>query len=323
MGQVCQSFKSLMQLQLQDEKLPPLLSSFDMECIARYIAEKGCKQVVVMCGAGISTSAGIPDFRTPGTGLYDNLQRFNLPRAESIFELKFFRKTPQAFYELVRELWPGNYEPTPAHYFLRLLNEKGILRRCYTQNIDSLEGRAGLPAEKLVAAHGNFDEAHVIDTWPEIKVPVHELKRALDAGEEGWKELKKAKGGLVKPKIVFFGEALPDRFNRLHMTDLAACDLLIVMGTSLVVYPFAGLVGVANKSAPRLLINRDQAGTCDTLESGFRFHLQGEDNWRDVFHKDDCDAGCRTLAEHLGWKDDLEALIQSEGRISVCNAPWV
>lgn len=262
--------------------MPPVLSSFDMEGIARYIADKGCKQVVVMCGAGISTSAGIPDFRTPGTGLYDNLQRFNLPQAESIFELNF-RKNPGAFYELAREMWPGNFEPTPAHYFVRLLNDKGILLRCYSQNIDSLERRAGLPAEKLVAAHGNFDEAHVIDTEPEIKVDINELKAALDKGEEGWRALKDAKGGLVKPKIVFFGEELPERFARLHRQDLATCDLLIVMGTSLVVHPFAGLVGYATRTAPRMLINRDQAGTCDSLKFGFHFHLEGEDNWRDVF----------------------------------------
>ena len=87
----------------------------------------------------------------------------------------------------------------------------------------------------------------------------------------------------MKPKIVFFGEELPERFARLHRQDLAACDLLIVMGTSLVVHPFAGLVGYATRTAPRVLINRDQAGTCDSLKFGFRFHLEGEDNWRDVF----------------------------------------
>ncbi|CAE6915122.1 sirt2, partial [Symbiodinium sp. CCMP2592] len=189
-----------------EEKMEPVLASFDLEGITRYIADKACKKIVVMCGAGISTSAGIPDFRTPGTGLYDNLQRFNLPQAESIFELRFFRDNPGAFYELAREMWPGNFEPTPAHYFIRLLHDKGILLRCYSQNIDSLECRAGLPAEKLVAAHGNFDAAHVIDREPEVLVDINELKAALDKGEEGWQKLRAEKGGLVKPKIVFFGE---------------------------------------------------------------------------------------------------------------------
>merc|ERR1719240_2509782 len=93
----------------REEPREKMLESFDVEGIARYIAEKECKRVVVMCGAGISTSAGIPDFRTPGTGLYDNLQKYELPRPETIFELDFFRKNPAAFYDLLRELWPGSF----------------------------------------------------------------------------------------------------------------------------------------------------------------------------------------------------------------------
>ena len=75
--------------------------------------------------------------RTPGTGLYDNLQKYDLPTPESVFDIGFFRNNPSAFYQLARELWPGNFKPTPAHYFIRLLHEKGLLQRCFTQNIDS------------------------------------------------------------------------------------------------------------------------------------------------------------------------------------------
>eukprot|EP00931_Biecheleriopsis_adriatica_P006711 TRINITY_DN108075_c0_g1_i1.p1 TRINITY_DN108075_c0_g1~~TRINITY_DN108075_c0_g1_i1.p1 ORF type:complete len:373 (+),score=80.79 TRINITY_DN108075_c0_g1_i1:50-1168(+) len=307
----------------EETPMEPQLDTFDLEGIARYVTENECKRIVVMCGAGISTSAGIPDFRTPGTGLYDNLQRFNLPKAEAIFELGFFRKNPAAFYTLCKEMWPDNFKPTPAHYFLRLLHDKGLLLRCYSQNIDSLEKQAGLPAEKLVAAHGNFDAAHVIDTEPEVLVDIGELKAALDKGEEGWQALKAEKGNLVKPKIVFFGEQLPERFLQLHKDDLSTCDLLIVLGTSLVVHPFAGLVSQAQSRSPRLLINRDSAGTCDKLERGFRFALQGEGkNWRDVFHQGDCDSGCRDLLKALGWEADLDALIESDGKATVERAPW-
>ena len=114
----------------------------------------------VMCGAGISVSAGIPDFRSPGTGLYDNLAKYNLPTPQSVFDKEYFLERPDAFYLLCRELWPDNYAPTPAHHFVALLHEKGILRRCFTQNIDSLEAAAGLPPAQIVAAHGNFDGAH-------------------------------------------------------------------------------------------------------------------------------------------------------------------
>lgn len=299
---------------------PVLLKSFDLEGIACYIKEHNVQRIVVMCGAGISTSAGIPDFRSPGTGLYDNLQRFELPSPESIFELKYFRKRPSAFYELAREMWPGRYKPTPCHLFIRLLHEKGVLLRCYSQNIDSLEQEAGLPADKLVAAHGNFDEAHVIDTCPEKKVDIQEVKRAIEQGEPGWRSLSERHGGLVKPKIVFFGESLPERFLSLCSDDLQKCDLLIVMGTSLAVGPFNKLVGMAPQSVPRLLINREPVGTYKELRRGFRFNLRDELNRRDVFHSDTCDAGARALAASLGWEAELDSLIAAKVKARVLRA---
>ncbi|CAE7333452.1 sirt2 [Symbiodinium natans] len=207
----------------EEEAQEAVLDSFDVAGVARYLQEHQCRDVVVMCGAGLSTAAGIPDFRTPGTGLYDTLQRFNLSQPEAIFELDFFRQEPGPFYELCRELWPGRYKPTLAHYFIKLLEDKGILRRCYTQNIDSLERQAGVSRSKIVAAHGNFDEAHVIDKVPEQAVDVEELRQAIFAGEEGWRALAAAKGGLVKPRVVLFGESLPDRFWELNDEDLGAC----------------------------------------------------------------------------------------------------
>jgi len=306
----------------EEEPMEAVLDSFDIDGIAKYIREHRCKRIVVMCGAGISTSAGIPDFRTPGTGLYDNLQRFDLPNPEAIFSLDFFRAKPAAFYELAKDLWPGNYEPTATHYFIKLLHDKGILQRCYSQNIDSLECQAGLPKEKLVAAHGNFDGAHVIDTEPEVEVDISELKRAVDQGEAGWQALREEKGNLVKPKIVFFGESLPERFAVLREEDMPSCDLLIVLGTSLVVHPFAGLVSAVVGAVPRMLINRDPAGTCDALETGFRFQKEGAGNWRDVFHAGDCDGGCRALAKAMGWEADLDALITSKGTASLERASW-
>ena len=75
-----------------------------------------------MAGAGISVSAGIPDFRTPGTGLYDNLQKYDLPHPQAIFSIDYFRERPGAFYALCRELWPGTYAPTATHLFIRLLH---------------------------------------------------------------------------------------------------------------------------------------------------------------------------------------------------------
>ena len=121
--------------------------------IADAISSGECSNIVVMCGAGVSVSAGIPDFRTPGTGLYDNLQEYGLPYAEAIFDLNFFQRNPKPFHRLCKELWPGNFSPTPTHTFIRLLHEKGLLLRCFTQNIDSLETAAGLPWPRALDAY--------------------------------------------------------------------------------------------------------------------------------------------------------------------------
>uniref|UniRef100_A0A8C5G3G1 Deacetylase sirtuin-type domain-containing protein n=1 Tax=Gouania willdenowi TaxID=441366 RepID=A0A8C5G3G1_GOUWI len=86
--------------------------------IAKGLTERRYRKVVVMVGAGISTPSGIPDFRSPGSGLYDNLQQYNLPYAEAIFEINFFHQNPVPFFALARELYPGNYRPNITHYFV-------------------------------------------------------------------------------------------------------------------------------------------------------------------------------------------------------------
>lgn len=123
-------------------------------------------------------------------------------------------------------------------------------------------------------------------------------------------------GGLVKPDIVFFGESLPERFFRLMKQDFAACDLLIVMGTSLMVQPFASLIDKVEQNVPRILINRDEAGVqpeaqrryMQALGMGSGFEFAEDARWRDVFLRGDCDDGVRGLADELGWTADLDRL---------------
>jgi len=301
---------------------PPahVLTSFDLQGVAARVRSGEAKSVIVMCGAGISVSAGIPDFRTPGTGLYDNLQKYNLPHPQAIFELEYFKSNPQAFYTLAGELHPqiADFQPTPTHHFIRLLHDKGVLRRCWSQNIDSLETKANLPADKLVAAHGNFDTASCIATGE--KVPSTEMKEAIMAGVEGWQSLRDKYGGLVKPDIVFFGENLPPRFHNLLKEDFQSCDLLIVMGTSLAVQPFASLISRVPEECPRLLINREKVGETSEMDmmlaklgitrgGGNGFVFDEKRRYRDVFFEGDCDQGCWELATLLGWKTELQALV--------------
>ena len=166
-------------------------------------ALENSSKVIVLVGAGVSVSAGIPDFRSPGTGLYSQLSKYKLPSPEAIFEIGYFKQNPEPFRKLAIEMWAnGKYKPTLGHYFIKLLDDKKKLLRCYTQNIDSLESMTGLSKEKIVAAHGNFDSAQCIYT--KKKVPIEEVRQAyLNTSHD---ELNKKHGTrLVKPDIVFFG----------------------------------------------------------------------------------------------------------------------
>jgi NAD-dependent deacetylase sirtuin 2 len=242
------------------------------------------------------------------------LQKYALPTPQSMFTLDYFKENPAAFYTFCKELWPGRYTPTTTHCFIRLLHEKGKLLRCFTQNIDSLEAAAGLPKEKYVAAHGNFDSARCIKTGKVI--PVDEMKEAVMAGEAGWKTLASKHGALCKPDITMFGEKLPGRYFRLVESDFGECDLLIVIGTSLAVQPFNQLIEKVKPSTPRLLINRERVREGNG-PARFRFDEQDESNSdsstcsqrRDVLALGECDAVVAELAALLGWTADLDSIV--------------
>lgn len=278
----------------------------DLASVARYMQSKTCRNVFLMLGAGISTSAGIPDFRSPGTGLYANLARLNLPYPEAVFEIGFFRRHPEPFYTLAKELYPGKFRPTLTHSFVQLLSSKSFLHTCFTQNIDTLERRAGVPADKIIEAHGSFATQRCI----ECKKPYDDEKMKKVVKEGGIPKCENAlcKGtgkmkrnasgkeekerGLVKPDIVFFGEELPQNFHRAIPT-LRNADLLIVIGTSLTVHPFAMLAGLVPEGCPRILINLQQVG-----DFGHRAD--------DVICLGKCDDIVRELARELGWEEELQ-----------------
>lgn len=106
-----------------------------LEALCSRIRSGHYKRIIVMAGAGISVAAGIPDFRTPGSGLYDNLEKYSLPRPQAVFEMEYFHQNPQPFFSLAKDLYPlrGRFAPTKAHYFISLLAQKGYLLRCYSQ----------------------------------------------------------------------------------------------------------------------------------------------------------------------------------------------
>ncbi|XP_056097611.1 NAD-dependent protein deacetylase sirtuin-2 isoform X2 [Rhinichthys klamathensis goyatoka] len=290
-----------------------VLDELTLDAVARYILSDKCKNIICMVGAGISTSAGIPDFRSPGTGLYANLQKYNLPYPEAIFQIDYFKKHPEPFFALARELYPGQFKPTVCHYFMKMLKDKGLLSRCYSQNIDTLERVAGLEGEDLIEAHGTFHTSHCVSFLCRKEFSMDWMKDQIFS-----EDIPKCDscGTLVKPDIVFFGENLPPRFFTSMKMDFPRCDLLIILGTSLQVQPFASLVSRVSNSCPRLLINMEKTGQSEFGTGLFAFgggmDFDSDKAYRDVAHLSTCDDGCMALAELLGWKAELEEMVKRE-----------
>lgn len=298
------SFENAIHDLIQTEEEPKIrqkLPATDLEGVATFIREEQ-PSIVFMVGAGISTSAGIPDFRTPGTGLYDNLSGYNIPNPHAIFDINYFKKNPEPFYVLCKELFRENIKPTPTHYFIKLVDAKGLLRRCFTQNIDSLEYMAGIKDDKIVAAHGSHRTSTCLSC--KRKYDLEWFMARLKDPNCKVPRCETCKKGIVKPDIIFFGENLPTRFFSSSLVDLPKCELLIIIGTSLIVHPFAALVENVPADTPRLLINLTESGQHSLC-------YNEPDNVRDVFWQGECDAGVFRLARLLGWEQELNALIKA------------
>ncbi len=207
-----------------------------------------------------------------------------------MFDISYFRENPLPFYTLAHELHPGKYRPTISHSFLKLLADKGLLLKVFTQNIDCLERKAGVPQDKIIEAHGSFASQRCIEC--KTAYPDDLMKENVETRDVPYC-LTQSCNGLVKPDIVFFGEPLPEEFH-LNKTLPVGADLCIVMGTSLSVHPFAGLPGFCSSGVPRVLINLERVGDLGTRPD-------------DVLLLQECDEGVRKLATALGWIDELEA----------------
>jgi len=245
--------------------------------------KEGCfKNIVIVTGAGISVSAGIPDFRSPKTGLYANLKEYDLPYPEAIFDIEYFKGKPQAFYRLANEfLNLEKYDATPTHHFCSLLTDKGLVKHYLTQNIDNLESKAGFSSDQVVQAHGaNFGatcakcgkkcdrtklEKHISDgTVMYCETAPPKTKEDAEALEKLPASQRKCDGP-VKPDITFFGEGLPERFMQIfEALPGQQIDLMIVIGTALAVNPFCQVVNMVK--CPQVLINMQNTAT-----AGFDF----------------------------------------------------
>jgi len=328
------------EIPLLPSKRDPLEEDYDLptlKTVALWIRDGKCKNIMIVTGAGVSCSAGIPDFRSPGTGLYDNLQKYNLPYPEAVFDIAFYKRNPSPFVSLASELWPGiKYSPTLTHSFIALLHQKGLLLRNYTQNIDGLEILAGVSDDKLVECHGHFRTASCIKCGTPYDGDI--CKQIILQEQRAPKCHMSRCNGLVKPDIVFFGESLPTRFSKLLHKDLKVTDLLLVMGTSLMVgtfvkkcntgiycsssicvthdiFPFGYIFQcvapvslipeMVDDKCNRVLFNRDAVGDFEIPLSYSHW------NQRDIIELGDCDTSVTRLCDLLGWKNELFDLHKS------------
>jgi len=192
---------------------------------------KQSRNIVFFGGAGVSTESGIPDFRSK-TGLYSAQEVYGYP-PESLLSYTFFRQKTDLFFRYYREnLITSDAKPNPAHFALAKLEERGKLTAVITQNIDGLHQAAG--SKNVLELHGS-NHRHFCMKCAEKYTLDYILK------QETIPQCEKC-GGLVRPDVVLYEERLNDAVMSAAIRAIESADLLIVGGTSLVVYPAAGLI---------------------------------------------------------------------------------
>lgn len=241
--------------------------------IAELIA--GSRHIVAFTGAGISTPSGIPDFRSPESGMWEQADPFTVA---SIFG---FRHNPQEFYDWVRPLVKVTLEakPNPAHLALSALEQRGKLASIITQNIDMLHTRAGNGC--IYELHGHLREATCINCFTVYDAePI--MHRLL---EDNSVPRCPGCGGTIKPNVILFGEQLPYRQLQGAKNEARKCDLMVVVGSSLEVAPASDLPVLAKRTDAKLVIINLQPTALDHMA--------------DVVVHDDAALVLPTIVEHL------------------------
>jgi NAD-dependent deacetylase len=203
--------------------------------------------VAILSGAGISTDSGIPDYRGP-TGLWRRD-----PEAQKLVTYDYYMADPdirRRSWRMRRETIARHAEPNAAHRAITELDRSGVAVRVITQNVDGLHQLAGLPDRKVLELHGTA--RRVMCTSCGVRTPAAETFARVDAGEPD--PACRDCGGILKTATVMFGEVLDPQVMAEAAAIAQACDLIIAVGTSLQVYPAAGLVDLAVEHGAQLII---------------------------------------------------------------------
>lgn len=224
-----------------------------MDALLKAITEAKC--VGCLTGAGVSTLCGIPDFRGP-QGLYRN------PDAERIFDIDWFDRDPSVYYRGCAELVYGLdvFRPGPVHIALKHLEDLGLLKGIATQNIDMLHQKAG--STNVYEVHGSPLHHHCRRCGDEKTfAEILELRKTCEVP-------RCACGGAYKPDITFFGEMLPETAFQSAQSLAIRSDVFLVLGTSLTVFPAAGLPRMTLQAGGRVFIVNAQPTSLDEYAAG-------------------------------------------------------
>ena len=242
-----------------------------VEALAALLRD--AERSVALTGAGVSTESNIPDFRSAENGIWRERDPMEVASIEG------FRRDPRGFYEFWSDKLgtTAGAKPNVTHRLLAALEERGSLAGVITQNVDGLHHDAG--SRSVLEVHGSFRTTRCLGCGD--AATLEEVVARVREGEEP----VCACGALIKPDVVLFGELLPPVFGEAERLA-RRCDVLLVLGSSLAVYPVAGIVPLASAAGARVaIVNRDP-GPFDDLA--------------DVVVHGELGATIGTLAEHLG-----------------------
>ncbi len=199
---------------------------------------------VALTGAGTSTPSGIPDFRSPGSGMWE---RHNPTEVASI---QSFRRNPQVFYNWIRPLATSllTARPNPGHLALAKLERQGLLKAIITQNVDNLHQQAG--SQEVLELHGHLREATCIKCYRVVSTQ-DLLDKFLASGEVP--HCTRC-GGVLKPNVILFGEQLPIQVVNAALMHTRKADLMLVIGSSLEVAPASHLPLMVLERNGRLIV---------------------------------------------------------------------
>ena len=247
--------------------------------------------ILFITGAGISTSAGIPDFRSKDGCFAQVQKKYNLSYPEQLFQIDSFKRNPAPFYDFCKGFNIDNCKPTKTHLFMGFLCQKNIVRRIYTQNVDGLELKAGVPYDKMVFAHGKITEAACPLCRKEYDINILRDEYVMK-DKIMYCTLCKTP---IKPKVIFYGEALPLNFY-FNFILIFRCDLAFIMGTSLRVTPFNFLPGKLPSNSWRVFINKEKVDDVFEFDNIYK---------KDLFLEGFTDEIIEKLVKDVGWEEEF------------------